>query len=158
MPITDRVTSLAGGCCGFLFLVGLWCGGVSRARAEPSAPSLSVEGDSGAGHVRVSWSAEDDATGYELQRAAREDFSDARVHYRGQHTASVLSGLLDGRLYFRVRARSADGEGPWSEAASFEVRHHPRDMALSFFFAGALIFVMTAGFLWFFSRRVKVDD
>lgn len=157
MPIPDRVASLARGCC--LFLLVAWALAGAAAQARPTPLILSTEGDSGAGHVRVSWTADEGAVGYELQRATHADFRDGYTLYRGQHTASVLSGLLDGTLYFRVRARFADAmDGPWSEVVSFEVHHHGRDMALAFFLAGACIFAVTLGFLWFFSRRVATDD
>ena len=162
MPIFDTLATLARGprCRCLRFVVATWLMTQGIAQAEtPVVPQLEVEGDGAAGHTRVSWSADADATAYELQRASAADFSDGKTYYEGEHTASVLSGLLDGTLYFRVRSHYADrAPGPWSEVKSFEVKHHERAVAFAFFFAGALIFAATVGFLWIFSRRVPTDD
>lgn len=122
-----------------------------------AAPTLEVEGDGAAGHLRASWNSMSSTMTYELQQSESATFEGAETRYRGPHNASVLSGLPDGTLHLRVRAISDHQQGPWSKPQTFVVHHHSRALALGFLLAGALVFVATLSFLLFFAKRHSHD-
>lgn len=124
--------------------------------AVADAPKLTVEGDPGAGHLRLAWDVDAPAQS-ELQMAENPAFDGAMVRYRGNHTASVLSGLRDGQRYFRVRTHRDGQTSAWSNVVSFTVKHHERGFALLLLGAGALVFAATLGFLIVFSRKHQHD-
>ena len=131
------------------------------AAREPSAdaadaPTLTADGDAGAGHVTLSWSA--GGGRYQLQWAPEPDFAHAITRYDGPHTSSVRSGMPNGVNYFRVRRQTGgDAEAAtwsaWSEPVRFEVKHHSRMLAFSLCGLGAFVFASTGLFLMRASRR-----
>jgi len=131
--------------------------GSAIATASPATPEL--EGDrelvSSNGAQLLSWSgpSEADATlEYELQESTSAEFDAPETRYRGTLPSWYISGRLDGRSYFRVRARelSDDGEevagawSDWSEAQVLRVEHHDTRLAVALFIVGALVFTATA--------------
>jgi len=58
-----------------------------------------------------------EGTQYELQQSRSEDFSDAVTLYKGPDMASFVSGLPEGKTWYRVRAAG----GPWSPAQVVEI-------------------------------------
>lgn len=115
---------------------------LSCAFSAPAAAQLQLQSDtalSTAGYFRLSWQQEQ-RTGYQLQQARNSDFSDAHDIYRGEDSATVISGLADGHYFYRVRNPSANG---WSETVEVEVKHHPLSRAFGFFALGAVMFVAT---------------
>lgn len=142
-------------CC----VIGLMVG--SPVAADSSPLELGLEGDSSAGHLRLTWSGGGPGAEYELQQSEDEGFSSVEVRYRGEQTASVLSGLPNGEFYFRVRTVEGEGggtPGPWSSAVSFVVTHYSLQFAVTLLVIGALIFLSTVVFLVVFSGRVETDD
>lgn len=70
--------------------------------------------------LTLSWSAVDGATGYDLQVATDMNFSDLVVDAAVDATAQDVQGLSEGTTYYwRVRARNADGAGPFSATQQF---------------------------------------
>jgi len=121
-----------------LLLTVVW---LAPALAEtPPTLSASTERATG-GYYSLSW----DGAGnvhYELQEAREPAFDSPRSIYEGRDTASVISGKPDGDFFYRVRALSEAGPGPWSEPARVSVAHHSLTRALQFFFVGALVFAV----------------
>jgi hypothetical protein len=119
--------------------------------ARAAGPTLSADGDPGAGYVTLSWGTEGAVpTGpvYELQQSLSADFESPRVRYEGTQTSSVLSGIPDGTRYFRVRAKSVDGAwGDWSEPVKWDVKHHSLATAATLMGIGAIVFAITAWFI-----------
>ena len=81
---------------------------------------------------------------FELQRALRSDFSDAKPYYRGPDLATYISGLANGQYYFRIR--EVDGNralSRWSDPVEVIVEHHSLKLAFTLFFIGAVVFALT---------------
>jgi hypothetical protein len=95
----------------------------------------------------------------ELQRAAGADFAHAVTVYRGTDSASLRSGLADGRYFFRLRSLMASGQlGPWSKPLSVRVAHHSALRAWGMFGLGVLVFLATLGLVLWGSRLEGGDD
>jgi hypothetical protein len=131
--------------CGSVPRTLLFCLFLLFSRVALAAPTLELDGDSQAGHVTVSWAAREgaDASEFQVQEATSNAFQDARDIYRGQHTASVISGLRNGDFYFRARAKTGAGWSDWSEPAKFHVEHPSLRIAFGLFGLGALVFGAT---------------
>lgn len=79
---------------------------------------------------------------YEVRRSASPDFTDPVFVYEGQDTASFVSGLPEGNYYFKIRARSIDGEfPPWGEAYLL--------VTVDYIEPGIVILLMSAGLVTF---------
>lgn len=85
---------------------------------SPQAPSA-VGAD---GSYTVSWPEVDEATGYRLEEATSSGFGDARVVYTGAGTEfSVSERTGSDDYYYRVRAQTSYGWGPWAGYAVVSV-------------------------------------
>lgn len=102
-----------------------------------------------AGYFQLSWQASASSPSYRLQQSADSDFSNAQTIYQGTDTASVLSGLSDGRYYFRV----LDHLGTPSNIVTVQVKHHSLSKAFGFFALGACMFVILLVVLLTASRQ-----
>lgn len=92
------------------------------------------------GTVNLEW--EGEGLSYQLEQSTDPGFSPAHERYAGTDTASVLTGLGEGRYYFRVRETSATGDpGDWSEPLALEVRY--MDSRTLFLLLGTGAFVAT---------------
>ena len=92
---------------------------VAEAPARPDAPSVT----GGVGSLSVSWDAPantgPEITGYDVHYRIRDagEFTDAG--HSGTTTTAVITGLQRGKYYqVQVRARNADGAGPWSQSGN----------------------------------------
>ncbi len=87
----------------------------------PSAPTLKLTG-SGTSQI-LEWEGEGETLEYVLEQAAAPDFAEAEVVYEGRGTSwSVpVSTYKPGIYYYRVRAISDGGSGPWSDGQEIEV-------------------------------------
>ena len=95
--------------------------------ADPLQPLLAVSIPASEDTSAVlQWPAFPGATGYELQEAAAEDFSDATTIFRGTDTLFVKTGSrAKGVLYYRARVQHPLGFGPWSLSAEATVPNLP---------------------------------
>jgi subtilisin family serine protease len=75
-------------------------------------PVLNVDGN---GDFALSWQAVAQATGYIVEESRDPYFSRPQVISTGDESAVQISGKGLGVWYYRVRATSPDGNGPWSE-------------------------------------------
>ena len=127
------------------------------ASALPDSPQLHASPTvSSDGVIQLHWAL--GGRRVELQRATRGDFAHALTLYRGTDSASLRSGLADGRYFFRLRALTSDGRpGPWSTPLAVRVAHHSALRAWAMFGLGALVFLATLGLiLW--GGRAEADD
>ena len=101
------------------------------------------------GHTGLEWSGDRDSLMYELQSAREPDFIDPTSQYHGTDEASFLSGLTDGRYFFRVRARPSENDtwGPWSESVELVCEHHSLTFAWTLFTSGGLLFLFIVFFV-----------
>jgi hypothetical protein len=98
---------------------------------------------------------------FELQQADAREFENPRTVYEGRDLASVISGLREGKYFFRVRGKSADGEviSPWSQVETIVVEYpaYQNFWGLPVLWwqlgGGFLVFLLTIGFLVFMSFR-----
>jgi hypothetical protein len=89
----------------------------------PPAPTLfPVEADKAA---VLHWEAEGESLEYLVERASTDAFDDAAAVYEGRSTAWAIPTDQPGVYYFRARAISDGGPGPWSEAQQVEIRLPP---------------------------------
>lgn len=91
------------------------------------------------GRVKLIWTNAGADAVYTLEQARDKTFSTNKKIYEGPDRASFVSGLPDGRYYFRVRSESHS----WSPALELHVRHHSLSLAFSLFGVGALVFILT---------------
>jgi hypothetical protein len=75
--------------------------------------------------VALNWSEEGDALDYELEKSANPDFEEPEVVYAGRGTSWNVSDRTPGVTYYRVRAISDGGSGPWSEIQEVEITLPP---------------------------------
>lgn len=114
--------------------------------ASPQLPVLKAStSDSRDGVVQLSWALSDDLQ-IELQQTDAD--GSYQTIYRGSDSASVITGLSDGRYEFRARFYQPDiqphSKGEWSSPLSVTVTHHPLSRAWGFFSLGAVVFLATA--------------
>lgn len=94
-----------------------------------------------------------------MQQSQEATFPEGRVIYEGPQRSSFVSGLPDGDVFFRARVGALPPEatsvlwGPWSEPKRFTVLHHSLGLAAALFSMGALVFLLTLGFLLREARR-----
>ncbi len=137
-------------------LLALCC--VSNAQ---DLPNVSFHGETSRetneGHTTLVWSAQDGDPTYELQCSTDQSFTNPTTVYRGRDEASFVSGLPNGRFFFRVRARQTveDSWGPWSDTLVLSCRHHSMILAWSLFAAGGLLFALIIAFV---ARNARVQQ
>ena len=73
------------------------------------APEVLPAGDA----FTMSWTTAPLATGYQLVEATRSDFVGATPVYDGSETSVTLSARNEGTFYYRARAHTPYGLGPW---------------------------------------------
>lgn len=73
----------------------------------------------------LEWEAEGEELEYTLERAAQPAFSDAEVVFEGRSTSWSIPTNRPGLFYFRVRAVSDGGPGPWSASQQVEITLPP---------------------------------
>jgi hypothetical protein len=112
-------------------------------QAGDTAPRLSSDTETAtAGFYRLSWETGKPGR-VELQQADSPAFTHATLRYRGPDRASVISGMPDGKWYYRVRTLDDQDTGPWGKTVELTVAHHPLSRAFMFFALGVAVFLAT---------------
>lgn len=125
---------------------GLWADGLSIS-ASPT--------DSSDGSTRLSWSVPEGGRVH-IQRGSSADFSAPLSLYQGTDSASVITGLTDGRYFFRGRIQFSGGHSSsWSEPVAVTVEHHALHRTLVFFLLGAVVFLATLLLIVIGARRSR---
>jgi len=118
---------------------------------------------SNAGHVKLIWmvndgQSPDDHIYFELQRATDPKFETAKTLYKGPDLASFLSGMPDGKFYFRVRSltEGEDQVSDWSETLVINVEHQSLQLAFNLFGIGAVVFLATVAVVVIGNRKAEI--
>lgn len=122
----------------------------------------SEEMSSSAGHVRLVWGVPDDvenleAIEFELQQTRDVTFEERRTIYSGPDQASFISGLPDGKYYFRVRTKLNGEVSSWSAHATVDVQHHSLNLAYTLLGLGAIVVIATISVVILGNRRVQIE-
>lgn len=82
---------------------------------------------------------------FDLQKSTDADFRQVSTIYRGPDYATFLSGIPNGKYYYRIRSSTVDGVkfSKWSPVVLVEVQHQSLSLALWLFGIGAIIFLLT---------------
>jgi hypothetical protein len=95
---------------------------VESASVMPAAPVLfAISNPDGNGTYLVDWSDVTGATTYQLEEAEDLEFTSSTVIYEGAGSQYRVTGQGGGTWYYRVRASSPAGDGPWSNVESAAV-------------------------------------
>ena len=98
------------------------------------------------GTVTLAWSPPTLTARIELQQAATPAFDDAFTRFQGRDDGSVVTGLREGRHYFRIRTLDTAGEAsPWSTPLAVEVKFMERGRLFLLLGLGSLVVVLTIG-------------
>lgn len=135
----------------------LWAAGTAAAATEEGI-DLVLQTDtllSAEGYFVLTWSSQA-ADPLVLEQAGAEDFRAAVAREVPASGNLTITGLADGRYFFRV----GDGSGRWSEPIEITVRHHALPRALFFFGMGLLLFLVLCFTILTGSRRDRrlADD
>lgn len=110
--------------------------------------------ESNNGSVLLEWQDDERMASYEVQQGDDEDFDDPRTIYHGHLPSAHVSGLLPGEYHFRLRAKNEAGDwSQWSPDAVVVVEYQPTWAVFTSLGVGAIVFFMTAGFVWSRSGR-----
>ncbi|MDF1740792.1 MAG: hypothetical protein P1U86_16650 [Verrucomicrobiales bacterium] len=126
-----------------VFAIALLCGGLCWGTDEIDflEREAFTEKPSDNGTVTLKWSnPRNEAVA--LEQSGNAGFDPFVVRYEGTDTSSVLSGLAEGKHYFRV---GAAGGGPRSETLAIEVEFFPRDQLAWLLGIGGVVVVLTIG-------------
>ena len=95
-----------------------------------------------AGYFQLSWG-DEDASLYTVQQSLDDTFKQAKTIYQGSDEKMVISGLPNGRYFYRMQAKGGD----WSNVIAVEVAHHTLQKALIFFAIGAVMLLILVSVL-----------
>ena len=117
-----------------------------------------AETPSADGAVTLTWETADDRE-VEVQQATVVDFSDAVQRYRGADPGTVLTGLPEGRHYFRIRDTGVSA-GQWSAPLQVTVEFFPRQRLFLFLGLGGVVVLAPMGSIvgGFFQVRRRDHD
>ena len=89
----------------------------------------------------------------QLQQAEQNQI-DYKTIYSGSDSATVITGLSDGKYQFRARMLEADESfSDWSKPLVVEVKHHSLIKAFGFFIVGFIVFLGTLLLIVFGTRQ-----
>lgn len=151
-PSTAMTTSVRCRGCNILAVSAalLAAGLQTSARAAPEAVFRNdAELTTTEGHVTLKWRADGDSLVYQLQSARAADFQQPTSRYHGMQDAYFLSGLADGKYWFRVRAKKSENDawGPWSDSVVLKCKHHSLIFAWILFASGGMLFLLIVLFV-----------
>ncbi len=134
------------------FLAAAFCLSLPAAGAPPPPTDFSMrESDnlplvSEDGTATLQWPAPAVSAEVELQQADSPEFRDPVLRFRGRDEGSVITGLPEGRHYFRIRVLNTAGEGSaWSEPLEVSVQFMDRGRLFSMLGLGGVVVVLTIG-------------
>lgn len=127
---------------------------VSIAQIDSVLPGPEIDlpavNETNSGRIEIVWRIEHnpddlDSVIYELQEAGDSLFATSKVKYKGPDLATYVSGLANGRYYYRVRSfnKTRDQYSDWSPTVLVKVQHHSLGLAFTLFSIGAVVFILT---------------
>lgn len=132
-------------------------GGAAAPPAFDREPPTPIESEEGKVVLTWSWptSPPDRPVEFEVQGAATPGFAAARVLYEGPDRATVITGLLEGTYFYRVRAITGkDDFTPWSEPLEVQVDYPNRQTVGWLIGLGLVVFLATVTAVGVGHRRV----
>lgn len=106
------------------------------------------------GSLNITWTLPENKR-IELQQFGQNQ-TDYKTIYSGSDSATVITGLSDGKYQFRARMLEADESfSDWSEPLVVEVKHHSLIKAFGFFIVGAIVFLGTLLLIVFGNKAKK---
>ncbi len=93
--------------------------------AYPPPPAPKLEATEPGRAAGLNWSEEGEALDYELEKSATPEFEQPQVVYTGRGTNWTVADRTPGVTYYRVRAISDGGSGPWSKVQEVEITLPP---------------------------------
>lgn len=125
----------------FLFVFSLQAKSVSAINMP--SPSFITKSyvEISAGYLTLEWTSLESEVAYEVQKAEKDTFLDASMIYRGENDKLFISGLKNGKYYYRIRAVTEGGKtSGWSKPLTLRVTHHSSGRAAILFLLGFLVF------------------
>lgn len=119
--------------------------------AAPAAPAVvgDARRDSNNGATLIEFELEP-GTPLVVQSDTDPEFGDPDIAYQGRLPSAYVSGLPNGRYYFRARIEpQTEGATPgdWSDVVTLDVAHHPLSRVWPVLGVGGLIFLATCAVL-----------
>jgi len=137
----------------WLSFASLLCGiAVAQPVSENAIPVFTSPNPavSDSGYTKLVWSYSNypvipEHIEFELQQSTSIDFQNSVLKYKGQDTATYISGLPNGTYFFRIRAihHNTQQSGEWSEPLTLAVQHHSLYLAFILMAVGAVVFAST---------------
>ena len=124
--------------------------------AKPEIPELATDTQlATAGYYQLSWHLGMDGASLKkpiflLQQSSDQQFENAKTIYRGSDLSTVISGMPNGKYFYRLRLDNNANEthlAAWGDTVIVEVKHHSLTKAILFFSAGALVFLIALIFI-----------
>ncbi|MBD3403989.1 hypothetical protein GF420_13945 [candidate division GN15 bacterium] len=123
---------------------------------------MSLDHATSSGTIRLLWSVDTleslpDSLHFELQQASDSLFRSVKTRYTGPDMATYISGLKDGKYYFRVRTvDQTDAQtSPWSQMMEVTVEHHSLNLALTLAGLGGVVFLLTVAVVVYGTRTTE---
>lgn len=111
---------------------------------------------SNSGYLSLNWDYSDSADISFVLEASRDSlFEAADILYEGPDRATFISGLEDGRYFYRLRAFDGNQYSAWSGVTRVLIKHHSLSFALFLFSVGMLVFAATVGIIIYGNRQVE---
>lgn len=129
----------------FTIVIVIGCINLLQANRLP-VPEFSMpnENFTDSGYMSIKWEGTGDYVGaYQLEQGTDPNFQEAKIIYEGPDRASFVSGLPDGKYYFRVRAIEGNKISRWSPVVVLVVKHHSLAMAFGLATVGIVVFLLT---------------
>ncbi len=106
---------------------GTWKAGaaVTVTTTPPTPGTLTYPAKTCSGNLTVAWTLASGATGYTLQRATTDAFSDATQVYLGASNSYTEPSLAPGTYYYRVQANNGCGSSAWKNGVATVVTPAP---------------------------------
>jgi hypothetical protein len=102
--------------------------------------------DSNNGSLLLEWDRDPTWVTYEVEQSGGDE--PVRTVYSGRLPSAHVSGLLPGNYAFRLRGQDESGAwSDWSPHVELRVEYQPMGAVLASLGLGAIVFLLTAGFV-----------
>ena len=142
---------------GILLMIFSFTPAIVSAQDIPAPVFLNErELSSNSGYLSLNWDYSDSTDITFVLEASRDSlFKDADILYEGPDRATFISGLEDGKYFYRLRAFDGNQYSAWSGVTRVLIKHHSLSFALFLFGVGMLVFAATVGIIIYGNRQVE---
>lgn len=114
---------------------------------------------SNSGYLSLNWDYSDSVDiAFVLEVSGDSLFKEARVIYEGPDRATFISGLEDGKYFYRVQAVDGNQSSSWSAMTRVVIEHHSLPFALFLFAVGMTVFAATVGIIVQGNRQIETTN